>query len=137
MRDPQGAAMWLLKQLVTGPAEAAVKARVFLKNFAKSYAEGAWKSYSTIFLFLLNRYVIDDSKAKLDGELRSIIQRSMVPEEHSQEQWTRTLRCGSVFTEESLDALFVEEDTHAVCRALRYWWAEHQNVFLVDFAQRV
>lgn len=64
--------MWLLKQLLTCPVYAAVKAEVGLKSSAKLYYEGALMSYSNAVQLLLKRYANDDNKAKLKANVCSL-----------------------------------------------------------------
>lgn len=59
-------------------------------------------------------YDTDDNMAKLHTKVRSLWQGSMAFVEYALELSTRTLSCGSLYDEKSLEALFVEEATHQI-----------------------
>lgn len=105
------ATMWLSKQFLTGPDDAAVKARITLRKSARFYHEGVLKLYSAIVQILLKRYVTDDNEAKLDAELQNLKERSICPVEYVQELWKAILSCRWVYNKKSLKALFVRKAT--------------------------
>lgn len=90
--------MWLFKQYLSSPAEAAVDVWVALLNSDNFYRKGALKSYSTIVQILLKIYVAEDNIAKLDTEVCNLCQESMILEEFSKEVWTGILGYGTLMT---------------------------------------
>lgn len=76
--------MWLLKQLLAKPVVAAVKLRGTLASSTNFYHKGAIKSYSYIVELFFKPYVTDESMAKLDAEVRNLIQASKTPAEYGQ-----------------------------------------------------
>lgn len=64
--------MWLSKYFLKGPAETDMNAQVPLTNYANLYHDGALKSYSANFRFILRRWVTDDNIAKLDAKVHNL-----------------------------------------------------------------
>lgn len=81
----KGTATWLIKQVLTVSAEAAVKVQVKLTKYADFYHDGALKSYFAIVQSLLKRYIMDDNIARLNADVRSLRQQLMTPAEYAQE----------------------------------------------------
>lgn len=135
-RIHEGTEMCMLKYFPTGPARATVNPRVTLAASANLFREESLKSYYTIIQFFFKPYVIDSNASKPDVEMRILRQRLMTAEEFAQQLWTRTLSCGSVYSEESLEALFEEGVTHPIRKSLSHCSAYYQHASIEDLAQR-
>lgn len=74
----EGAAMWLFRQFLTSPAEAAVKRQMTLLHSTNFLHEGPLKSYSAIVQFILKRHVTYENIARLDAEVCKLRQGPVV-----------------------------------------------------------
>lgn len=56
---------------------------------------------------------------------------------YSEQLWTNTLRCGSIYNEKFLKGLSVEGIHLLICQAFCHWGLEHQHTSLGEFSQKV
>lgn len=94
-----------------------MEARVALTDSANVYLECALKSYSAIVLLLLKCHVPDGNITRLDAEVRNLRPGSMITAEYAQDLMKRTLSCGSIYEEISLNDLFVGGVNHPILKA--------------------
>lgn len=79
-RIHEGVALQVLKQFLTGPAEAGVKARAMETSTINVHYEGALKSYCAILQVLPKRYGIGQNLAKLNHRVSNIRQEPLSPQ---------------------------------------------------------
>lgn len=98
--------------------------------------EGCLTTYSVSVNNLQKQCATDGNNTTVEADLQTVEQPGMKPTYYAQELWTCTPRCGSVYTEMTLKASFVEIFYLPTCRTLHHWWLEHQSALLYSTAQR-
>lgn len=113
-----GAAMWVFKQFLASPAEAALKSRICLPNSISSKYEGPLQSHSSIVQLLLERYATVDNIATPDNKICGLQQGLSSPPEFPHKLCTKTLVCGSICDEKKFKDIFVENIKASIWKLL-------------------
>lgn len=117
----EGSTLWLFKHFITGPVGAVINAPVTLPMQTAKNQKGCLMSNSVVVNFLLKWHATDNNIAVVDEVIRQFRQGALSAADYARQLWTKSLRCGSVYTNNVLKGLFVEGINRSICRALRQW----------------
>lgn len=131
----ESAAMWFWNHYLASPVETVINARVALRTETKKLKEGCLTSLSAIVIYLLKRSATEDNVATVEINIRNLIQSSLRATDYAQKQWTKTSRCGSVYTGKIWKHVFVEGVHSFICPTVRHWWSVLQHVSLEDLGK--
>lgn len=103
-----GAALWLFQHFVKDPAKAALAHKVSTTK----QGVPAWKrkltTYGQVHNYLLVSYTIDDVTTVFTADVTSFKQLvEMSAARYSRLEWEKTVRCGPVYDESCLKAMFI------------------------------
>lgn len=131
----EGAAMWLFQYFIKEPAKAPLMHRVCLTD-KDSQQKGKLTTYCQVVNYLLVTYATDDEIAKAEAGIMQFKKpERMSATLFSELLWEKALRCGRVYNDARLKALFIEGLHTSIRLSMRLYWAANKDATLHDLAR--
>ena len=128
----EGAARWLFREFVTGPARSLLDTTTSGKKRSKA---GRLDTYCAVVHYLLKKYARDDAIAKVHQEISNYRHlRAVSAEEYAQELLNKSNRCGAVYPENVLLGYFVEGMHASIRKAVRSYLSKNPDCDMIELA---
>lgn len=118
-------------------ALAAIKLHLTLFPNDANRQEGTTTTYGEVLRQFLTRYATDTIFAKDGEKIRNVKQGSLAPWGFFQKLWDRTLRCGVIYNEQSIQGLYVDYIDLCIWSTMRQWWVDMREAILKDLLHQV